>query len=83
MSEQQAAEPNSSAESGAPDEPGVPEMSDMDLERMRRERFRRRVERVLAAMNKERIDWRGVPFIAEDGRIGVRVEPVEMLMPQQ
>ena len=53
-------------------------MSDVDLQRMRQERFRRRVERVLAVMNEERIDWRGVAFIAPDGRIGTRVVPVEM-----
>jgi len=53
-------------------------VTDAELERIRRERFGRRVERVLAAMREERIDWKGVAFIAPDGRVGVRVVPVEM-----
>jgi len=58
--------------------PGKDGVTDAELERIRRERFGRRVERVLAAMREERIDWKGVPFIAADGRVGVRVVPVEM-----
>ena len=52
--------------------------SDAELESLRRERFQARVQRVLAVMQEERVDWRGVPFVAADGRIGVRVMPVEM-----
>jgi len=40
--------------------------------------FRGRVERVLAVMKEQRIDWRGVPVVTQDGRIGVKVVPVEM-----
>jgi len=58
--------------------PGGDSVTDAELERIRQERFRRRVERVLAVMVEERIDWRGAPFIAPDGRVGVRVVPVEM-----
>ncbi len=57
------------------------EISEEQIEQMRQARFRERVERVLAAMKKERIDWRGVPFIGPDGRISVRVVPVEMRQP--
>lgn len=41
------------------------------------EQFRARVERVLAAMRAERIDFRGVAFIRDDGGIGTRVVPIE------
>ena len=58
--------------------PGGDSVTDAELERIRRQRFGRRVERVLAVMREERIDWKGVPFIAPDGRVGVRVVPVEM-----
>ena len=53
-------------------------LADEELDRLRRERFRERVGRVLAAMRQERIDWRGHPYLTGDGRIGVRVEPVEL-----
>jgi hypothetical protein len=53
-------------------------MSDEQWEALRRQRFQARVQRVLAVMQEERVDWRGVPFVAADGRIGVRVMPVEM-----
>ncbi len=52
-------------------------LDDEAIERMRQERFGRRVQRVLEVMKEERVDWRGVPFIAPDGRIGVRVMPVD------
>ena len=55
-----------------------PALPDEELDRLRRERFRERVGRVLAVMRQERIDWRGRPYLTSDGRIGVRVEPVEM-----
>ena len=58
--------------------PGKDGVTDAELERIRRERFGRRVERVLAVMREERIDWKGVAFIAPDGRVGVRVVPVEL-----
>jgi len=32
----------------------------------------------LAVMKEQRIDWRGVPVVTQDGRIGVKVVPVEM-----
>jgi len=52
-------------------------LSDDELELMRRRRFEGRVQRVLAVMREERVDWRGLAFVAPDGRIGVRVVPVE------
>jgi len=39
------------------------------------------VERVLAVMQEERIDWRGVARVTSDGRIAVSVVPVEMEQP--
>lgn len=53
-------------------------MSDEAIEVLTRERFQQRVQRVLGVMEQERVDWRGVAFVAADGRIGVRVVPVEM-----
>ena len=55
-----------------------PPLSDAEIEEMKRQRFQQRVQRVLAVMQEERIDWRGLPFLTPDGRIGVRVRPVEM-----
>lgn len=57
------------------------DLSEADIERLRLERFRERVARVLKVMQEERIDWRGVPFVTPDGRIGVRVVPAEMDRP--
>jgi hypothetical protein len=51
--------------------------SDEELEEMRRRRFEERVQRVLEVMRQERVDWRGAPFIGPDGRILVRILPVE------
>ena len=59
-------------------EPAAEELSEQRLEEIRRRRFQERVERVLEVMRRERVDWRGVPFIGADGRIGVRVVPVEL-----
>ncbi len=53
------------------------DLPDEALEMMRQQRFRERVERVLEVMQRERIDWRGLPFIKPDGRIGVRVAPFD------
>ncbi len=53
------------------------DMSDEAIREVQQRRFRERVQRVLEAMQRERVDWRGLPFIAADGRIGVRVVPVE------
>lgn len=53
-------------------------MSDEAIEQLKRRRFQERVQRVLAVMQEERIDWRGVPHVTPDGRIGVRILPVEM-----
>lgn len=55
-----------------------PALPDEELDRLRHERFRERVGRVLACMREQRIDWRGRPYLTSDGRVGVRVEPVEM-----
>jgi len=52
-------------------------LSDDAIERMKQERFQQRVQRVLAVMREERIDWRGAAFITADGRMAVRVLPVE------
>jgi len=59
-------------------EPAAEGLSEQRLEEIRRRRFQERVERVLEVMRRERVDWRGVPFIGADGRIGVRVAPVEI-----
>lgn len=59
----------------------APELSDEELARLRRQRFEERVRRVLAVMQQERIDWRGAAYVAPDGRIGVRVMPVEIESP--
>ena len=53
-------------------------MSDEELEQLRRERFEVRVKTVLAVMQEQKIDWRGVPYITPDGAIKVRLLPVEM-----
>jgi predicted N-acetyltransferase YhbS len=53
------------------------ELDDDAIERLKQERFQQRVQRVLAAMREERVDWRGVPVVTPDGRIAVRVVPVE------
>jgi hypothetical protein len=52
-------------------------LSDARIRELQRRRFQERVERVLEVMRRERVDWRGVPFIAADGRIGVRVLPLD------
>jgi hypothetical protein len=56
-------------------------LSDDEISRLQEERFRQRVERVLAVMRAERVDWRGVPFLTPDGRIAVRILPMEMSSP--
>ncbi|MFB3882890.1 MAG: hypothetical protein ACE149_16620 [Armatimonadota bacterium] len=53
-------------------------LSDEEIRAMQRQRFQQRVERVLEVMRRERVDWRGLPFIGADGRIGVRVVPIEL-----
>jgi hypothetical protein len=58
-----------------------PELPDEAIEEIKRRRFQERVQRVMAVMQQERIDWRGIPFLTPDGRIGVRVVPVEMNQP--
>ncbi len=52
------------------------EMSDEVIRELQARRFQERVQRVLEVMQRERIDWRGLAFVAADGRIGVRVVPV-------
>ncbi|MBE9565220.1 MAG: hypothetical protein IMF16_00525 [Proteobacteria bacterium] len=59
----------------------VSEPTDQAIEQIKQQRFRVRVERVVAVMQEEQIDWRGIPFLTPDGRIGVRVMPVEMGRP--
>jgi len=56
-------------------------VTDAELERLRRERFQARVNKVLAVMREEQIDFRGIPTITQDGRIAVRIVPVEMAVP--
>lgn len=58
--------------------PKRPPLSDAAIDEIKQQRFQQRVHRVLAVMREERIDWRGVPLVTPDGRIGVRVVPVEM-----
>ena len=41
------------------------------------DQFKARVARVAAVMQEERIAWRGIPAFTQDGRVGVRVVPVE------
>jgi hypothetical protein len=53
-------------------------LSDAELEALARRRFEERVNRVLAAMREERIDWRAIPYVTPEGRIAARVAPVEM-----
>jgi len=55
-----------------------PELPDEAIEEIKRRRFQQRVQRVMAVMQQERIDWRGIPFLTPDGRIGVRVLPVDL-----
>ena len=54
------------------------DLSDGAIAELRRRRFQERVGRVLEVMQRERVDWRGAPFITGDGRIGVRVVPVDL-----
>ena len=56
----------------------TPELPDEAIEELKARRFRQRVARVLAVMQEERIDWRAVPFLTPDGRVGVRVVPVDL-----
>jgi len=63
--------------------PGLTAASDEALEAVRRARFRQRVERVLGIMRQERIDWRALAFITPDGRIALRVVPIEMSPEEQ
>jgi hypothetical protein len=60
-----------------PDEMGEQVLSDADLEALARQRFQERVDRVLAVMREERVDWRAVPYVTPDGRLAARVAPVE------
>lgn len=62
-------------------EPHTPDLPDEAIEELKARRFRERVARVLAVMQEERIDWRAAPFLTPDGRVGVRVLPVEMQRP--
>jgi len=57
------------------------EPTDEQIEELKRTRFRERVERVLAVMAAERVDWRGIPVVTPDGRIGVQVVPIEAPVP--
>jgi len=56
----------------------MPEMSDVEIERLKAKRFSERVQRVLVVMQREGVDWRAVPFVTPDGRIGTRVMPVDL-----
>ena len=57
---------------------GPPVPSDEAIEEIRKQRFNERVQRVLQVMQQERIDWKGIPVISPDGRIVVRIQPVEI-----
>jgi hypothetical protein len=71
--------------SGEQTDLGMPErgarITDAELEGLRQARFRERVQRVLVVMQREGVDFRGVPIITPEGRIGVRVVPVEVVLP--
>ena len=54
------------------------EITDAEIEQLKRQRFQQRVERVLEVMRRERVDWRGIPYITPEGRIAVRLVSVEM-----
>jgi len=56
----------------------APALSDAELESLRRRRFEERVERVQAVMREQRIDWEGIAFVTTEGRIAVRVVPIEI-----
>ena len=56
----------------------APALSDAELESLRRRRFEERVERVQAVMREQRIDWEGIAFVTTEGRIVVRVVPIEI-----
>ena len=57
---------------------GPPVPSDEAIEEIRKQRFNERVQRVLQVMGQERIDWQGRPIITPDGRIEVKLYPVEI-----
>ena len=57
---------------------GPPVPSDEAIEDIRKQRFNERVQRVLEVMQQERIDWQGRPIITPDGRIEVKLYPVEI-----
>ncbi len=57
------------------------EPTDAELEGMQARRFQERVQRVLEVMRRERVDWRGMPYITAEDRIAVRVVPVEVDAP--
>jgi hypothetical protein len=54
------------------------EQIEQELQRRKEADFQQRLRRVLEVMRAERIDWRGAPFFTPDGRIAVRVVPIEM-----
>ena len=56
----------------------APALSDAELELMTRQRFQARLDRVLAVMREERIDWRAVAYVTADGRLAARVAPVDV-----
>ena len=60
-----------------------PPLTEEAIREIIEERRRQRIQRVLEVMRRERIDWRGVPFVTPDGRIAVRVVPVEMAPEEQ
>ena len=61
-----------------PEETGEQMLSDADLEALARQRFQERVNRVLAVMREERVDWRATAYVTPDGRIAARVTPVDL-----
>lgn len=58
-----------------------PELSDDAIAEIRRRRWQARVQRVLAVMREEGVDFIGAPFLTPDGRLAARVVPVEARQP--
>jgi hypothetical protein len=53
-------------------------LTDAELRALAETRFRERVDRVLATMREQRIDFMGQPFVTPTGTLAARVVPIEM-----
>jgi hypothetical protein len=51
-------------------------LTDAALRAEQERRFQQRVARVIEFMRQQGVDFRGIPLITQDGRIGARVVPV-------